>query len=442
VVAVADTVEVGLLQHQYDFLVDDSPWLLSDGGRGSAKTTGLGHKIAWRASHPGAREGLFRQKLIDLRNTTLRTLLDGDGLNPPVLTPGTYEHNQTLKTIKIRGGGEIIYNGMDQGDARRQMGSTGRGSSLNLTGAAFEEWVEMTEANVIQISASVRVKIDGLPLQRYGVCNPGPPSHWLAKRFGMAPGETAKPRHKRIFAPVHANHFLPPEAIEELESLEGVARERYLYGKWVGSDGLVYSQWDRSIHVVERDFDPRRIIIGCDYGHNDPFVLLTIMLDSENNVHIADEFYRSRVSHDDKVDTAKRRANGAEVVVDDSAPELIDSMKRAGIRAIPCTKGAGSVNYGIDLVSNLLRTNEEGKPRLTVDPSCVNTIREFETYEWKPNTDGSLSDTPFDRDNHAMDALRYAVRAIQNESRLFFETPTPKKPLTQADRLRSFMFDD
>jgi PBSX family phage terminase large subunit len=437
-IATPNEVEVGLIEHQYDFLVDDSPWLLSDGGRGSAKTTGLGHKIAWRASHPGSREGLFRQKLIDLRKTTLLTLLEGDGTNPPILAPGTYEHNQTLKTIKIRGGGEIIYNGMDQGDVRRQMGSTGRGSSLNLTGAAFEEWVEMTEANVIQISASVRVKIPGLPLQRYGVCNPGPPSHWLAKRFGLSPGGSPMPRHRRIFADVYANHFLPKEAIEELESLEGVARERYLYGKWVGTDGLVYDKWDRNVHVAEREFEPRRIVVGCDYGHNDPYVLLVIWIDGNNSIHVANEVYESRVSHDEKVGLARDLAGDSEVIVDNSAPELIDSMVRAGIRAVPCKKGAGSVNHGIDLVANMLKLGDNGKPRLTVDPSCVKTIGEFESYEWKPNIDGKLSDTPYDRNNHAMDALRYAVRAIQEESRLFIDTPKR----SNATRLQRFMNDD
>lgn len=430
-----DTVEIQLLQHQYDFLVSDAPWLLSDGGRGSGKTNALARKVVERASHPGAREGLFRQKLIDLRSTTLKTLFDGDGYNPPVLYPGTYDHNQALKTIKIRGGGEIVYNGMDQGDARRQMGSTGRGSSLNLSGAAFDEWVEMTEANVLQISASVRVKVDGLPLQRYGVCNPGPPSHWIAKRFGLAPGESIKPRHERIMAPAWSNHFLPAETLEELRSYEGVAYERYYLGKWVGSDGLVYDRWDRQVHVRETDGEPKSVLIGVDEGYTDPFVALEIHLDSDGRAHIAREIYQSKMTQDEKIEAVKSISGDATVVVDSAAPDLIESMRRAGIRATPANKGQGSINHGIGLVQTRLADAGDGRPRLTVDPSCVNTIREFETYEWSGNRDGGLDDKPIDKNNHAMDALRYAIASLQKRDRLHADTPIDRR----ARRLREFI---
>ncbi len=37
-----------------------------------------------------------------------------------------------------------------------------------------------------------------------------------------------------------------------------------------------------------------------------------------------------------------------------------------------------------------------------MDPSCVNTINEFESYEWKPE-----KDEPKKENDHAMDAIRY-----------------------------------
>ena len=117
-------MDVELLPTQYDFVADESPYVLAYGGRGSAKPTGGCWKVYNRARVPGAREGLFRQRLVDLRGTTLKSLLEGDGKLPPVIPPGTYSHNQQLKTIKIHNGGEIVYNGMDQGDVGRQAGST------------------------------------------------------------------------------------------------------------------------------------------------------------------------------------------------------------------------------------------------------------------------------------------------------------------------------
>jgi phage terminase large subunit len=49
----------------------------------------------------------------------------------------------------------------------------------------------------------------------------------------------------------------------------------------------------------------------------------------------------------------------------------------------------------------------DNRPRLTVDPSCVETINEFESYVWKPE-----KDEPVKENDHAMDALRYGINAI------------------------------
>ena len=40
-------------------------------------------------------------------------------------------------------------------------------------------------------------------------------------------------------------------------------------------------------------------------------------------------------------------------------------------------------------------------------PKCKNTIREFGLYRRKKLPDGTFSEEPEDRNNHAMDALRY-----------------------------------
>jgi len=57
---------------------------------------------------------------------------------------------------------------------------------------------------------------------------------------------------------------------------------------------------------------------------------------------------------------------------------------------------------GIGSVQNLLAVKGDGRPRLTIDPGCVNVQNEFESYKWKPE-----KDMPEKEDDHAMDALRY-----------------------------------
>jgi hypothetical protein len=54
-------------------------------------------------------------------------------------------------------------------------------------------------------------------------------------------------------------------------------------------------------------------------------------------------------------------------------------------------------------VQKLLSPDKGGRPRLYVAKNCENLIREMRGYRWRPGYD-----MPLDRDNHAVDALRYA----------------------------------
>jgi len=405
------TMNLELIPTQFDFVFDDSPWVLGYGGRGSTKTTGLCAGAYFRACRPGAVEFMCRQKLVDFRSTTLVNLLEGVGGFPPVIPPGTYDHNQATKTIRIHNGGKIIYNGLDQGDAGRTMGSTGKGSSLNVSGAHFDECAEMEKAAVFQVCMGVRVHVPGMNLTRKFVCNPGLPSSWVAEDWGLALDYKPKPGRVSYHLDPRDNWHLPDEFIAELEGLDGIARERYLEGKWVGSDGMVFDRFMRTVHVRDYAKQWKKQLIGVDDGYTDPFVVLDIRCDHDGRYHIAREVYETKLVQTEKIDRVKALWDGeSDVYVDSAEPDLIESMRRAGIRAYPADKGQGSINYGINVVQTLLSQRDDGEPALTVDPNCTNMIREFESYEWEPG-----KDRPRDRDNHTTDALRYALRADVDE---------------------------
>ena len=80
-------------------------------------------------------------------------------------------------------------------------------------------------------------------------------------------------------------------------------------------------------------------------------------------------------------------------------------MKRLGIPNVqPAKKGKGSVNSGIDLISSF---------EIFVSPNCKNTIEEFGTYAYsKDRSTGEYTNKPMDKNNHLMDALRYAVEEL------------------------------
>jgi phage terminase large subunit len=200
---------------------------------------------------------------------------------------------------------------------------------------------------------------------------------------------------------------LPPDFIKELEGLPGIARKRFLEGKWVGSDGLVYDRWDRAVHVRADGRGVRRVVLAVDEGYTNPFAALRVEIDGDGRLYVSGEFYRRQQNVSQKVAAVRAMGECEAVVVDPSAADLIRELRDAGLPVVPALN---EVFDGIMKVQQRLTLAGDGYPRLTVDPGCDNLIREFETYEWKANRQsGATKDEPIKEHDHALDALRYAV---------------------------------
>ncbi len=391
------TIRHRLLPKQYDFVQSESREVLYSGAYAAGKTRALCYRLVSRAQVPGSREGLCRKHLVTLRASTLRTLLEPDGSAPPVLPPDTYSHNKSDRTIKIRGGGEIVYFGLDD---PQKIGS------YNLTGCAIDEAVELSADDWQMLIGRIRLDV-GMPNSLYAVCNPGAPSHWLAERFGLALGHQAKDGCEVIHTKTTDNSFLPASYVESLTTLGGVAYRRFVLGEWCASDGLVYDRWDRQAYLAERDGDTGHYVVGVDVGYRNPTTLLLVGRDNDDNIHIEREWYRTQQLEADTIAKCvewQERFAPEVFVVDPSAAGFIEALRERGLHVQPANN---TVFDGIQSVQGRLQESD-GRPRLTVDPRCENTIREFESYEWIGGA-GGLTDKPRKENDHAMDALRYAV---------------------------------
>jgi phage terminase large subunit len=123
------------------------------------------------------------------------------------------------------------------------------------------------------------------------------------------------------------------------------------------------------------------------------------------------EFYQRRQLQAEVVMEAKRlmaEYRVGEFVTDPSAAGLIADLRKAGIPTVPANN---AVMAGIQAVKARLPAAGDASPRLTVDPSCVNLLSEFEGYVWRGGKDG-LKDEPEKTNDHAMDALRYVVARV------------------------------
>jgi phage terminase large subunit len=178
---------------------------------------------------------------------------------------------------------------------------------------------------------------------------------------------------------------------------------------------LVYGEFSREIHVP-KDFDdlmPENGTHNCsiDFGMTDPTAASFVKIDYEGNWWIYDEIYQTDLHLDQLVYVLRDKMGDdrfTRILGDGAARFELESLRKRRFRITAAKKGADSIFNGIKEVKALLKVREAtGKPKLFIHPKCKNTIREFESYSWIRDAYGEITNVPEDKNNHAMDEIRY-----------------------------------
>lgn len=222
-------------------------------------------------------------------------------------------------------------------------------------------------------------------------------------------GEALVPRADRM---VHSSDYRGvPEAwlgrtfIDEAESLrltdERAYRHMYL-GEVTGTGGQVFDNLELR-PLTEEEMSVGRTYCGLDFGFAvDPDAFVRAGYDpARRRLWVLDEFCRARTPAEALAEEVGSRAEGV-VRCDSADPRLIRMLRERGVNAVAVKKGPGSVAAGTRWLQE--------RSAIVIDPErCPNAAREFAGYEYPPAPDGGfLSEYP-DRDNHLIDALRYAM---------------------------------
>jgi len=122
------------------------------------------------------------------------------------------------------------------------------------------------------------------------------------------------------------------------------------------------------------------------------------------------------------------RSRDFRITADSARPETVSYMRRNGFpKIIAAVKGPGSIEDGISFLQSF---------EMVIHPRCVNVIREVSEFSYKidKQTDEIL---PFleDKDNHTVDALRYALEGLRRAGKPGATALEPK-PIDRYARLR------
>ena len=254
-------------------------------------------------------------------------------------------------------------------------------------------------------------------------------------------------------------HNLAPDFLQSLEATyRGQMRDRFLLGKWVGYEGLVYPQFDMTNHVVAhkdmvRYYKQLRsksqgitILESFDHGLSEPSCYLYSFVDEYDNVHLLDGFYepglgiealasrikgiqhefnasavRSFDSRDIYADPAIFRKGNSSMLVGPSVSSLLAEQ------GIHTTRANNALINGIAKVQAYLHieaarqhpySGRWGSSRLFVSDKLTWWIDECQDYVWMKDKGDELEDRPRDKKNHAMDATRYLLTSRPAPSKL------------------------
>jgi PBSX family phage terminase large subunit len=285
-----------------------------------------------------------------------------------------------------------IFGGKDEGSAASIQGMT-------LGGVLFDEVALMPRSFVEQAIARCSLEQSKLWFN----CNPQFPQHWFFLEWVL------KARQKNclyLHFTMDDNPALRPEVKERYRVLySGAFYKRFIEGRWVGIEGLVYPMFDRKKHIISELPDCDRHVVSCDYGTVNPS---SFGLWGEHNgrwTRLREYYWDSRATGRQRTDEEHYEAlekliDGCAlryIVCDPSATSFMECIRRHG--KYHCVAAKNEVLSGIRLVADALRED-----RLFVHEDCHDIIREFAAYQWEP---GGSKDAPRKENDHAMDDLRY-----------------------------------
>ena len=157
-----------------------------------------------------------------------------------------------------------------------------------------------------------------------------------------------------------------------------------------------------------RIFD--RLYRGVDFGwFPDPWTYNCMHYDAaRRKLYIFDEAHENKKSNKQTYDIMVKRHGvkpNHKVTCDSAEQKSIADYKSYGLYARGAVKGPGSVEYSMKWL--------QGLEEIIIDNErCPYTAKEFLEYEHDKDKEGKVIDGYPDRDNHHIDAVRYAMNDV------------------------------
>lgn len=227
--------------------------------------------------------------------------------------------------------------------------------------------------------------------------NPISTNNWIYSLFFS--GQEYKDDTLYVHTTLADNPWAPPDklkVVERYKNTDDMAYRVYGLGEWGALQGLIYHPFAIGVAPDKR---PEQTFYGLDFGYNVPSALIRVDV-HDGQYYVSELLYQTEMTAADII--AKIKASEVErhapIYCDAADPATIEAIHRAGYNAKPAKK---DVLQGISHIKSL-----HDKIVVTDAP---NLTREAGLYRWQVDKDEQPMDRPVKSEDHALDALRYAL---------------------------------
>lgn len=406
--------------------------VLFSGPAGTGKTIACLWKLHLAAlKYPGMRGLMVRKTLVSLTASAMVTYLE------KVLG----SHKDNFRIIPF-GGSKIHPAGFRYPN----------GSVITIGGLDFADKIKSTEYDMIYVNEATELAIDDwemlitrrkrAPIMPYtqllADCNPAAPTHWLYQRIlnGQVQQVIGVHEDNPSLYDEDAGEWTPVgvDYLGGLQELTGVRRQRMYEGIWAAAEGLVYENWDPSLHMIDPFPIPERWprYHAVDFGYTNPFVYQFWAQDPDGRLILYRELYMTKRLVSEHAKQVLALMGGepkpGDIVTDHDAEDRATLEKELGMRTTAAVK---NVSAGIQAVANRLNKAGDGKPRIQIMRGCTveidrelqrlgkptSTADEFVSYVWDTRQNRAKGEQPMKENDHGMDTLRYRVAAFDLKHR-------------------------
>ena len=393
------------------FLTDTHKYVAFGGARGGGKSWAIRIKaIILVMKYPGIRICIVRRTYADLISNHVKPLIK-------LLPREVYKYNKSEKVMTFSNGSEIDF--LFCADDN----SVNRFQGVEFDVIFIDEATQLLEDWFKSISASCR-GMNSFPKRVYLTCNPGGIGHAWVKRLFVDRDFKDKENpedYSFIQSLVTDNQKLiekNPEYYKILQALSPRKREAWLHGKWDLIEGQYFTEFDRSLHVIEPFPIPRewRRYRAIDYGL-DMLSCLWVAVSPERVAYVYRELHEENliISEAAKKINALTDTERGEVIYQTLAPpDLWNRSQETGKSknqlfyesGLYLTKSSNDREAGWLSIKELLTLREDGSVRLKIFRNCVNIIKNLPLLQIDDKRPNDCANEPHEI-THDPDALRY-----------------------------------